>query len=354
MQQLIIADIRSRNAGGNLEGHYFSVASNYQYMYEGKFDVKVAGGPIYYNRYTKMVRLKYDTLENGSHLGNKIKMLLNGFRVLKADEGAKIVFQFSGVFTAYICLALHPNKHNVYMIQYDASSINSRLKKIVYSLIKNKVKGIICPVDEIGRKFGIPYCTVPDYIYCHLNRAANCDMSQGLSTQQFDLGIYGMLAVGKGIWEAACFFAGTEYSLMIAGKTSSDPEDSKMVERLVELAQNYPNVHLDLRYLSDETYNAYIRSTKYIVLNYSETYALRSSGVIWDSLFNERPVIAKNRRFVEFVKEEQLGKAYDNLSELNLEELMRGPVYNSYLDNIKNYLRKHDHYANKLYDFLCM
>lgn len=349
MERLIIADIRSFCKDGQSEGHYFTVASNYQEIFGQQYEVRVAGGPVYYSHYDKMLKLKYDCSEQNSAIVNKMNTIRNGLKVMREARDAAVVFQCSSVFTIYLCLALCMNKVRVYMIQYDTSSIDSKFKRLLFGLVKHKILGIICPGDEIGKAFGSPYCVVPDYIYSQKE-----DQIEDVTTvsETYDFGMYGILAKGKGILEAAQFFAKTDYRVMIAGRQGGLPEDEKMIKELKKVCEKNSNIMLSLGYLSEEKYNEYIRNTKYCVLNYSYSYALRSSGVIFDIIFNGKPVLARERKYVEFVKKNGLGVVYGELEDLDMKALMDEHRYSEYLSGIKKYLLQQADDASKLISFI--
>lgn len=306
----------------------------------------VSGGPVYYNHFDNIIKLKYDTKNTTPNIINKIKILFNGRRILKEAGSDILIFQCSAVSTILISLILFKTNAKVYLIQYDRSIKNSRSKRLLYKLAKSKIKGVICPGNEIGESLGIPYCVLPDYIYTE-DKGTKSD-----SLIEYDLGIYGILAKGKGIIEVAKCLSKSQYKVMIAGKVGSLKEDQLMIDELKKICEQSKNISLKLGYLSEEDYDKYIRKSKYTILNYTESYALRSSGVIFDILYRERPVIVKNRKYVEFVKENQIGLTYENLSDINWEILMKNDVYLKYQQNIRIYLKKQIKIVDKVVDFL--
>ena len=346
MKKLVIADILSVNNNGKLEGHYLTVAQNYIDMFEDEYEIYVSGGPIYNDKFSKIISLPYDTIPQKSKILNKLRVLCNFFEVLRKSKNAIIVFQCSAVSTIMIGLLLKRPKNQVYIIQYDCQMISSKIKKRIFTKIKKRVRGIICPGEEIGDKLGLPYCIVPDYIfYGKVSSYSNiiCDI---------DFGIYGILAQGKGILEVAKKIANMPYKLQIAGKVGSLPEDKRMITELQKIAETAQNISLKIGYLDNEEYLSQIRRTKYCVLNYDKSYALRSSGVIFDSLFNCRPVLVKNRTYAEFVKNENIGVVYDEWDEIDIDKIIRPDYYLKLQNNIVQYLEKQQRYKNILASFL--
>lgn len=346
MKRLIIADILSARTNGKLEGHYATVAQNYIDIFGGIYDVYVAGGPVYRGKFQKYIALPYDTNKNVSGIRNKFHVLKNYYEVMKHEKDSIIVFQCSAVATLMVGLFLkRPRKKNIYLIQYDLQMTSSKVKKLFLSLIRKNIKGVICPGQEIGEKLSIRYCVVPDYIY--LNKIEyNADMSY-----EFDFGIYGILAKGKGVLEAAKVIAGTPYTIRIAGKVGTLPEDKNMIEELSRLAQISKNIKLEIGYLSDSEYLKKIQKTKYCILNYDESYAMRSSGVIFDSLFNCRPVLARKRKYVQFVEDKQIGVIYSSIEKVNLEAVLSEDFYSQLQVNILQYLKEQKGYKDSLISF---
>lgn len=343
---MIVADILSLNINGKSEGHYFSVANNYYELFKDKCEVMISGGPVYCQKFKNIIKLNYDTNNTKLKILNKIKVLLNARHIMKEAGSDILVFQCSAVSTILLSLLLFKTNAKIYLIQYDKVIMNSKLKRLLYRMVKRKISGIICPGDEIGESLEIPYCVLPDYIYTGGEEVINC------KSTEYDFGIYGILAKGKGIVEVAEYLSKFTYKVMIAGKVGSLKEDEAMIEELKKICKNSKNITLKLGYLSDEDYDRYICKTKYTILNYSESYALRSSGVIFDIIYRGRPVIAKNRKYVEFVKENQIGMVYDNLKDINWDELMTHNIYSDYQNNIRIYLEKQSKVVSKLVDFL--
>lgn len=56
--RLIVADVRSTSTDGIAAGHYFTVAQNYLDLFGAEMDVRIAGGPVYGDRFgDKLIRL---------------------------------------------------------------------------------------------------------------------------------------------------------------------------------------------------------------------------------------------------------------------------------------------------------
>lgn len=347
-KRIVVADVKSPNNDGKSEGHYFAVAENYFYMLNDEFDVTVAGGPIYKSKFEHTIELPYDCLEGKGVIINKVHTICNFFFLLRKCRGNPIVFQCSASNTVVALLLLVNPKSDIYLIQYDKSISESKFKRLILKLVKKKITGILCPGQEIGESLGLPYCVVPDYVYSEKQWGR---VSSTKTT--VDFGIYGILANGKGIYEAAEYFSKTRYKLRIAGKAATLPEDQIMIKKLRELCDKSDNIELEIAYLSEEKYKDYIASSRYIVLNYSESYKMRSSGVIFDAIYSGKPVLARRRQFVEFVAKNNLGVVYNELSDVDLGKELSENEYNSKLAAISTFLHEENKKKDEIIGFLC-
>lgn len=348
-QKIIIADIKSVNTNGKSEGHYFSVARNYLEMLRDDFDVKVAGGPVYRSEFSsnELFELPYDNTSS-NRLLNLARTLINGFYLNKNMGDSTIVFQCSAVTTVLLLLSLINTKSKFFMIQYDRMIQNSKVKSLLFKIAKRKICGVICPGDEIGESLELPYCVIPDYVYI----PKTMPKCTNYKDRKFDFGMFGILANGKGIYETAEYLSKTQYKVKIAGKIASLPEDIAMYEKLLQLAEKNENIDLEIGYLSDTVYREYILASKYIILNYSSGYDLRSSGVILDAIYSRTPVIVKDRTYVQFIKEYGLGCVYLDLKELKFDELFNAERYEQYQDAIERYLETQKNEHNRMIDFI--
>lgn len=164
--RLIVADVRSTSTDGIAAGHYFTVAQNYLDLFGAEMDVRIAGGPVYGDRFgNKLIRLPHDYIVGSSAVRNKRAVFQNVRALLREAQDDVIVLQCSAVATAYLGLALFKKKETrVYTIQYSTDGVNSVLKRGLYALCRRKISGVICPNAAIGAAYGRPMCVVSDYI----------------------------------------------------------------------------------------------------------------------------------------------------------------------------------------------
>ena len=349
MKRLIIADIKSYNNNGKSTGHYFAVARNYSELYSDICDVKIAGGTIFNTGFKseELFCLPYETSSSNSNIKNKWNVLKNArylFKNTSSDD--VIVMQKSGTVTMFLMIALFAKKrkNNIFFIEYDTVAINSPLKRFIYNLAKKKCKGLICPNEKVGKAYDIPYCVVTDYIYSPKANTAEVNYTD----KEYDICTVGSIWPDKGVVEVAERFKNTNIKLVIAGK----PCDDNIKEKLVIITKNSPNIKLHLGYLSYDDYYGYINNSRYCILNYKGCYDDRSSGVILDILFNHVPVVAHRCNATTFIEEDNSGFLYNNLEELNPNDLLNEVNYQKYLNGVTKFLDKQKSYKEKMIRFL--
>lgn len=346
MKTLYIADIRSNESDGKSTGHYIPVAKMYQKLFSDYVHVKVAGGPIYkrYFNESELLDLPY-TVRHTSIFG-RLHILRNCIYLFKAAKGQTIVIQHSAVITALIAIALFYRKDSeLYMILYNNEGLRYSFGRLMYRFAKNKINGIICPNDMVGRLYNRPYCIVPDYIYSGDDKNKK---KKSFEEKLYDFCIVGRIAPGKGVVESAKKIANTKYSMIIAGK----PENEDLANELRKICADADNITLKLGYVSDEDYASYLSKSKYTILNYQGEYSKRSSGVVYDTIFAGVPVVGCRCSALQFVEDEGIGYIYKSLEDFNPEEIMNPNLYKKYQAAIDSYRHRHRQYITKLADFL--
>lgn len=349
MSRVIIADIRSRAHEGTVKGHGYAVASNYLQVFKAATEVKVAGGPAYDKKFGRdAVSLPYDTGSARSAWLDKWRVLLNArhlFRVCRRDT---IVVQSSGVVTAMVGILLFKRPETrVFMILYNQDALKSRLKRFIFRLVKRKINGIICPNDEVGKAHGLPYCLVPDYIYCP--NPAQEKPAIPYADKKYDFSMVGLIWRDKGMVEAARHLAGTPYKVLIAGEISGE---EGLEDDLRAACDGAENIDLRIGYLSPEAYDDAIRNSRYCVLNYSGAYSQHSSGVVFDILFRGVPVVGKRCRTLEFVEQFGIGYTYGHMSEFEPQKVLQESVFHEYCHRLKAYYAAHLSYGEQVRGFV--
>lgn len=344
MKNIIISDIASYSFQGKSSGHYFAVARNYQEMFGDK--VIVAGGPVYKTGFAddELLQLPYNA--GGSGIKVRLKTIINAIKLFKKAKGQIIVLQQCSTITTYLSLALFFGRESkLFIIQYNLEGLRSKIGKLLFKLAKSKIDGIICPNDMVGRAFqGVPYCVVPDYIYTGTENNVEIPYKD----RKYDISIVGRISPEKGIVEVAQKLANTQYSILIAGK----PQNNDIASELKSICDNAKNIELHLGVIPDEEYYGYLRNGRYAFLNYSGEYSERSSGVVFDTLFNGVPVIGKRCKSLQFIEDENLGYLYSDIRDCDISGLYISDVHNTYMEKIAIYRVQQQINIEKLRDFL--
>lgn len=344
MNRILLADIASHNYNGKSVGHYYAVAKNYMNL----MSCIVAGGPIYQYKFGKKNTyiLPYDTKVEENVFKKKVKQLLNCRMLFNNTEGDTVILQHAALATAIIGVALFKRKSTkLFLITYNDEGRNTIFKRFWYWLAKGKIEGVICPYEDIGKKYDVPFCVVPDYIYNgNDDNVQHCDYED----KSYDFCVVGRLDYDKGIIEVAKRFAGTKYRVIIAGK----PQTQEMADELLSVCKGEKNIILKLEYIADDEYYNYIWSSKYCILNYMGGYTERSSGVVLDVIFNGTPVIGKKCQALSFIEENRIGCLFDDINSFDFSKLLNIIHYKQYEGNIIAYKNTHCWYGSKLKKFI--
>lgn len=351
MKNLIIADIRSNNNKGICTGHYISIAKMYKKIFADYAQVKVAGGPIY-NKYIEkndLIQLPYDVYPTGqSILIGKIKTLFNCWSLFrKVPKGSIIVLQqCSDVPSHFFTSMFYRGGSKLYMIRYNDDGVSNSLKKIIYSFVKNKIDGIICPNNRVGNSYLVPYIVVPDYIYS----GDPFVKVKKYEDHIYDFCIVGRLNKDKGCLESIQKLSTTNFKVLVAGQAESD----SYAQQIQHICSKSNNIDLHLGYLSETDYNNYIKNSRFCLLNYQGEYSSRSSGVVYDTIFMGTPVIGNRCPALQFVEDYKIGKLYESINTFNFSTILNDIIYSNYIENIANYRLQHKKYKDYLSEFLTL
>ncbi|WP_036877784.1 glycosyltransferase [Xylanibacter oryzae] len=347
MNRLIIADIKSQNSNGRCIGHYFAVAHNYYELFKDYVETLIAGGPIYQQQFKEnLLCLPFDACVNeDSFLKCKLHSLKNSKELFKEAKDDIIVLQHASAATVILSIVMFfHRKSKLFLIQYNDEAINTLFKRMMYKLAKKKINGVICPNENIGNLFGLPYCVVPDYIF---NSKCKSDVIP-FTEKKYDVCFVGRIEKEKGVIDVAKKIAGTKYKMIIAGNIRVP----YLKRELEKICQKCDNISLHIGYLSDNVYYGYINDSRFCILNYQGDYSNRSSGVVLDTIFHDVPVIGLDCKALDFIKLFNMGHVYDDLKNLDLDRVLTEKNYNEYLKNIELYKLKHIEYKGKLVRFL--
>ena len=346
-KRLFIADLRSHANKGKTVGHFAFVAKMYRKMFGDLYDVKVAGGPAYRNHFTGEELCELPHNVSNTTIRDRWHVMKNAIKLFKEAEDEIIVLQQAAVQTCFVALALfYRRKSRLYLIQYSDESLKSRLSRFLYRLIRHKVDGILCSSEVVGKRFGRPYLVTPDYIYLEDEKTPLTKYED----KKYDFCVLGRISPEKCVPEVVDRFKEERSSLLIAGS----PQTKELENELLERGKNRPNIHLDLGFLDAAAYNAYLENSKYCILNYGGPYlhSVRSSGVVFDMLFHDVPIIGTKCEAFRFIEEYQMGRLYKDLSAFRIEDVLDESTYEGFRKNIVKYKDHHKTYLQQLRAFV--
>lgn len=344
-KHIYIADIRSNVNEGKSTGHFIPVAQMYRDLFKDACQVTVAGGPIYKQYFDEesLYVLPYNI--SNTTLIDKWHCMLNAISLFRKAKGQIIILQHSSIVTCFIAIILFYWKTSkLFLIQYSSEGINTPLKRLLYFLCKWKIDGLICPNKEVAEDFGLPACVVPDYIYTESNKLPHSEYNN----KKYDFCIVGRLAPEKGAVEAAQKFVRTDFKLLIAGK----PQTKDLGDGLECICKDADNIELHLGFIERNDYERFMRESKYALLNYQGEYSIRSSGVVFDTLFSGVPVIGQRCKALQFIEDYHCGLLYDCLESFKPEMILQPVQYKKFLNAIDIYKQSHKEHKNRLSQFL--
>lgn len=351
MSRVIIADVRSYTSEGRFWGHGYAVASNFLRIFEKKTEAVVSGGPPYLHKFKEqIIPLPYNVDSCRSSWLNLLLMMLNMRKLFRECRNDTIILQSSGVVSSCVGITLYKKAGTrVFMILYNTEALSSPLKRLLFRLARNKISGILCPNEEVGKAYGIPSCTVPDYIYCSDRKGAHGQSWGGYRDKKYDFCMVGLIWRDKGMVEAARHLAGTPYKVLIAGEVS---EEAGLKEELLEACKDADNIELRIGYLSAEDYDAAIRSSRYGILNYSGAYSLHSSGVVFDFLFRGVPIVGRACKTLKLLDDFHVGYTYTHMADFDPLSVLNETVYQGFCRHLESYYEAHQSYKLKVQNFI--
>ena len=352
MKRLILADVKSINLNGKSVGHYFTLAQNYLDLFSNICQVKIAGGPIFKTRFKNddIISLPYDFYSSENWIISKWRVLMNCKALFNRSMPYDIiVIQQSGLSTAIMGIALFAKKNrNIYIIPYDLDALSSVVKRIIYWLAKPKIKGLLCPNKKIADEYKKSGCIVTDYIY----PKDKIENQIPFSERKYDIAIVGRINQDKGVVEAVKYLAGTQYKVVIAGKGDSRSIETELENYCNKDSVKSSNIELHIGYVSEIDYYMYIRNAKFVMLNYRGDYEDRSSGVVLDTLFSGTPVLGRRCNALNFVEKECVGYLFDDINNLDLDDVINKNKYEKYQRGILVFVEKQKNLKNKIIDYL--
>lgn len=342
-KRVFIADIKSHRKEA-MTGHYISVARNYKEVLGERYDVVIAGCETFRQGFKDEEMLKLPYANNGNYKRSKLETFLNSIVLFWKARGSIIVLQQSTSITSFICiLFFYWMTSDLYVIQYDTDSIRSKIGKMLWFLMRWKVKGLICPSERIGMAYGIDYLVVTDYIF-----AQGYILPVPYEYRKWDFSAVGNITKDKGTLEIVDFLASQGKKVLIAGRIA-EPE---LEPKLTELLNKYPNLEHHIGFVAKEDYINYIRYSKYCLLNYTGRYHDRSSGVVLDIIFNGTPVLGAKCEALSIIEKYDIGLLYHSYFDINFNLLFNRRKYENLLNQIIAYGFVQSDYKQQIQSFI--
>lgn len=344
MKSVLIADITTLTEEDKIYGHFAKVAKQYESILSEKYNVLIGGGKTYSKYFPdgKVLKLPYSILRSQNYgsiknkFQNKMHEFVNACVALKSGCDI-IVFQNLNETPIYLGLLLF-HKSQVYLIQYQ-KGLTGRVKKILYRLVKKHIQGVITSSDAVGEFYQRPYVVVPDYF--PMNKEY-----KSVQKIKYDALIIGTINNWKDYESVIQIFSGTDLTLVIAGKFN----DKKYLETLKKGTTE--NITFIDKYLTDDEYISLIEESKFIILPYKHQYEEKSSGVLLEALYDNRPVIVPDMKSFKMVKEFNLGIVYKELDTEILNQLKDEKAYQQYKEALSDFIKKQEEGKGRLLNFI--
>lgn len=343
-QTLTIVDINSKNDNGRCTGHFVHVAGMFRKLFSAHVKTRIAGGPVY-NHYfgpDELLPLPYDNIEGRWKPRAKWHTLRNCF-ALPNTPGNILLFQHAALSVALLWLALTRKRcAKIFLIVY-YDTLNSPWKRLVYRLAKPKIDGILCPGEEIGQRYERPFMVVPDYFYLPSEEPEVLPYE----ARAYDFCVVGLISKTKDVAGIIRKIRGTAHRLVVAGKC----RDHEYAAQLQQLAAGADNIDLRLDYIPADEYGRLLAQSRYCLMNYTDDYAIRSSGVALDAVFHHTPVVGRQCGALQFIGERSLGFLYAGLEEFDPRSVLSKERFDHCRQGIDAFLQANRQAAGSLIDF---
>ena len=144
------------------------------------------------------------------------------------------------------------------MIQYQ-NGLDSKLKKLLYHIVKRKISGMIVPSQQVADFYHINSIIIPDYFPENTKKLNNLN-----DKYIYDCVLLGTVSNWKNYDDVIESFKKTDLKILIAGKF----HDEKIYNELVNKSSS--NITIINKYLADEEYDTYINQSRFILLPYKK------------------------------------------------------------------------------------
>lgn len=341
MKKVIIADTIAKydSENGHPFGHYMNFSKQYYRALSPNYEVLIACAKMVKHHLPgdiETIELKFAVkykAKNGrmAKLVNIIKQQLNLMSVL-LKEADLIIIQSPDSLLQLFPLAVYFGRKKILCVAYrDLLQKDNRLwrraKRLLFAMYRRKISGIITGIEEVGRKYGLEYLVIPDYINLEDSpEKPNADFT-------YDLAILGINSRSKNLEDVVRSFRNTKYRVLIAGRFV----DKTQLSEIKSISSS--NVIIKDEYIDDKTYKDIMQKARFIALPYNPTtYKLQSSGVFYEALYSGTPVICSNTSFLKIVRERRLGYVYENSISESICILDNIEIYEAYRKNVISFV----------------
>jgi len=349
---IIIAETIGKydSESGRPFGHYLEFFRQYSLMLSVYFRIVISASPRYKNclisdlceSFIPLLETEYKNKPNFFH---RVKIvgtqMLNIWKVL-LNAGDIILFQSIDSVWGFLPLIFYFGKKQIYFVLYKdlinrGSKTKSWIKRMIFSLAGRRIAGIISGTKAVGalyKSFSIPVLVVPDYVKI-VDECAKKQSHEIDTERHYDIAILGINSRSKDLTDVVESFKHSKYRVIIAGKFTDDV----YYEEIRDLISDAENIILINKYIPEETFGNILHNARYVLLPYlSNAYGAQSSGVFYDALYAEKPVICRETDFFMSVSEQKLGLVYHSTVRECIPLLDNHSLYNSFESNIRTYV----------------
>jgi len=316
----IIDYIGNSDKDGNPIGHPIKTINNYIELFEGIYELQLIV-PLNYKSKLSFENIYFLNYFQKFKKYNYVLKIINIFRRYNnINKSIKLaqneVLWFMNIdFVLFIYLILNNINKKVIITSYSDEDIKKRHKvlnffnKTIKKNVESQIDLYITSNPNFNTKKEDKIVYIPDYIYLEKYKY----YEKEFETEDYILCI-GVMNNSKKLVELVEVFNKTNYSLKIVGKFT----DLKLLKAIQKNAND--NIEIRNEYVDESDYYKLISKSKYVILPYKkEYYYNRSSGVLLDSIFLRKTVIAPS--FI-FEYNEIEGIKYNKLEELKNKNLI--------------------------------
>lgn len=344
MKKIAIIDTLTLTLDDSVYGHFHKVSLQLHQILSKIFDVKIIAGKTYTKYFDNSAidplpyitsKKDFDSKSFFIEIRNKLKSVVNTIFVLRKKEYDVLIFHDNNNSLLYFTLLFFKPNNHIILIRYTKN--NSSLSNWLFEKIKNKISFIISSLDNVAISYGIDYILLPDYF------PSNTTIKE-LTATLYDFVMVGTINECKDIEDVLESVLHSNLTLNIAGHF----ENELQYDNVINKYGNCERISITNKYLTEEEYENYIATSKFVLLPYKkDSYSNRSSGVILDAIYAGRSVIGSNIDAFQIIRDQKIGFIYN----ISLSEIIPQVVscnYQKILKNVKQVRKSYEDASEKL------